>query len=418
MSTAKRIGERCRKFRNALGVSQQALADQVGTTPQNISKYEKEGVYNIETIQALSQVLGHDLLSDEMENEGDVGEIGRELLCAMIGYKFPFHSTEYGLGYIYTKDLFEQNVMYGLDENRIVREIFKLEKLGLCVREQYTDFYGEQIDRVFITAKGAITIKHIINSDEILSYLDDIVTYEIICGKYSSYQEYIDNNVLEKKIRNLPMNSSFRANYIHFLHRNFEKGLDCYRLDMNMSPCFFSGRNCYYDIMYHMIIDFDLTQSDSYWRLINEFDGYDEIDEIYEESLGMDVEKYKAGIYLKRDIPILSENSTEDNEFEIKESELDKFMLNNPEERFRKQKEKHANMNPLEWFTNEEIEKFVDNNILPAQNDYEEKIEKELIEIMLMEPMTTEDYFVFPQEWENNGLADKIKSIYKVPKYQ
>lgn len=46
MSTAKKIGERCRKFRNALGVSQQALADQVGTTPQNISKYEKEGVYN------------------------------------------------------------------------------------------------------------------------------------------------------------------------------------------------------------------------------------------------------------------------------------------------------------------------------------------------------------------------------------
>ena len=35
-----------------------------------------------------------------------------------------------------------------------------------------------------------------------------------------------------------------------------------------------------------------------------------------------------------------------------------------------------------------------------------------------MEPMTTKDYFVFPQEWGNNGLADKIKSIYKVPKYQ
>ncbi len=77
--------------------------------------------------------------------------------------------------------LFEQNIMYGLDENRIVREIFKLEKLGLCVREQYTDFYGKQIDRVFITAKGVITIKHIINSDEILSYLDDIVTYREIC---------------------------------------------------------------------------------------------------------------------------------------------------------------------------------------------------------------------------------------------
>lgn len=51
MATAKEIGQRCRKFRNALGLSQQGLADKIGTTPQNISKYEKDGIYNIEMIQ-------------------------------------------------------------------------------------------------------------------------------------------------------------------------------------------------------------------------------------------------------------------------------------------------------------------------------------------------------------------------------
>jgi transcriptional regulator with XRE-family HTH domain len=37
-STAIEIGQRCRKFRNALGLSQQGLAEKIGTTPQNISK--------------------------------------------------------------------------------------------------------------------------------------------------------------------------------------------------------------------------------------------------------------------------------------------------------------------------------------------------------------------------------------------
>ena len=78
------------------------------------------------------------------------------------------------------------------------------------------------------------------------------------------------------------------------------------------------------------------------------------------------------------------------------------------------------------FLSKDELQKIVDKNSLQDMDDEVDKNlintegnkEKELIEIMLMEPMTTEDYFVFPQEWENNGLADKIKSICKVPKYQ
>lgn len=40
--SAKEIGQRCRRFRQLKGMSQQKLAEKVGTTAQNISKYENE----------------------------------------------------------------------------------------------------------------------------------------------------------------------------------------------------------------------------------------------------------------------------------------------------------------------------------------------------------------------------------------
>ena len=35
------------------------------STPQNVSKWEKEGIRDIDTIKKLSQILGQDILSDE-----------------------------------------------------------------------------------------------------------------------------------------------------------------------------------------------------------------------------------------------------------------------------------------------------------------------------------------------------------------
>ena len=125
MATAKEIGQRCRKFRNALGLSQQGLADKIGTTPQNISKYEKDGIYNIEMIQELSQALGHDLLSDEMDAEGKVGEIGQEILAYLVDDNMPFNDEK--IGYAEADNILDGKVLYGLNQNRIMNEIFKLE---------------------------------------------------------------------------------------------------------------------------------------------------------------------------------------------------------------------------------------------------------------------------------------------------
>ena len=47
-SKAKDCGQRLRRVRMARNMSQQELANQLFTTAQNISKYEKEGINNID----------------------------------------------------------------------------------------------------------------------------------------------------------------------------------------------------------------------------------------------------------------------------------------------------------------------------------------------------------------------------------
>ena len=55
---AKEYGNRCRQIRMVKGISQQALADMMHTTPQNVSKWEKNGISNVNTVMQLSEVLG------------------------------------------------------------------------------------------------------------------------------------------------------------------------------------------------------------------------------------------------------------------------------------------------------------------------------------------------------------------------
>ena len=130
MNTALEIGQRCRRMRQVQGISQQDLAKKLNTTPQNISRYETQGISNIDVIQKASEVLGHDLLQDEMDTEGTVGEIGIEILQLILKEHLESDSIIHG------------KLLYGLAPDRVIHELFKLEKIGLCVREQYTNFDG------------------------------------------------------------------------------------------------------------------------------------------------------------------------------------------------------------------------------------------------------------------------------------
>lgn len=60
------------------------------------------------------------------------------------------------------------------------------------MREQYIDFYDNNKDDIFITAKGVITLKHIGNIQNQVYNYENVCTYEMRCEGYESYQAYID----------------------------------------------------------------------------------------------------------------------------------------------------------------------------------------------------------------------------------
>ena len=83
-SYSTEYGNRCRQIRMAKGLSQEALAKKMSTTAQNVSKWEREGIANVDTVMRLSEVLGQDITADEIDQEGSVGEIGKEILRTLV----------------------------------------------------------------------------------------------------------------------------------------------------------------------------------------------------------------------------------------------------------------------------------------------------------------------------------------------
>jgi transcriptional regulator with XRE-family HTH domain len=433
ISTAIEIGQRCRKFRNALGLSQQALADKIGTTPQNISKYEKEGIYNIEVIQDISKALGHDLLTDEVDAEGTVGEIGKEILLLL---------TKWG-GRADSSLILDGWELYGLIEERCLKELFKLEKIGLCVREQYTDFYDNRQDKIFITAKGAITLKHIESEQNLEDTLENVSTYEMICEDKSCYQELLDSNQLQKKIRNLKPISGFRINFIKYLRddcrlNNYDddlidlEGDFLSELDTEIIP----GTNAYFDILFGLIFGVSRKMYDFVVEHLKDDDLY-ELNDLESELYVSD--SYTEADFLKqfgKYVPAVNGIKVDDDEKhinpqlskkEIKEKEerrvdlsiniahADALFLTDFNAEYRKICEEKGSNNPLDWFSKEEIETYIKDNILPSANEEEKQLEEQLIQIMQMEPEIVKGYFKFTSEWEENGLANLVRTLYKVP---
>ena len=80
-------------------------------------------------------------LRDEVDEEGSIGEIGKEILTILVESKKLFLDEG---GKVEASKLLDGSLLFGLPQERVIKEIFKLEKIGLCVREQYIDFYNRK----------------------------------------------------------------------------------------------------------------------------------------------------------------------------------------------------------------------------------------------------------------------------------
>ena len=70
---------------------------------------------------------------------------------------------------------------------------------------------------------------------------------------------------------------------------------------------------------------------------------------------------------------------------------------------------------PLDWFSKEDIIKYLDANYQAPETEEEEKVEQTLLQIIEEKPEVLK-YFAVSEEWKNNGILDKICEIFKLDK--
>ena len=58
ITTAKEYGNRLKRIRGVMGLSQKDLGEKIGVVGATVAKWEKEGIKNIEDLQRLSNALG------------------------------------------------------------------------------------------------------------------------------------------------------------------------------------------------------------------------------------------------------------------------------------------------------------------------------------------------------------------------
>lgn len=443
-TTAKEIGTRIRKFRMLKGWSQKELGDKIQTTSAAVSKYEKEGVHDIEVIQELSNALEVDLLKDEMDVEGEVGEIGLEILSLMLPVYtedddniFPFLADE-TVGRIDAEDLFSEDSLFGLSKDRILHELAKLENLGLCVREQFTDYDGDNNDIIFITAKGIIAIKRRIPDFEMP---EKFKSYEMFCGDYSSVQEYIDSSDMHKEIETINMNSAFRYNFFAFIARSLSDR--DFSENKTFHNRYFIGINCYADIIYSMMLGMNRLDADrlaldkirfeeeeALSNLASPDDDYidyvlscdpdhcrDFTEDLFISYMGNIVnKKYYIPANEKEHKKMQRALSEEEKRLEailkpkVEEQEAFFEKYNNRVEELCEDGKK---VDVRKIYSKEEIVSWVKKNIL-APNGDDEDAKQQLMEKWLDEHYTAREYFKFPDEWEKNGIADVVREAYGI----
>jgi len=68
-----------------------------------------------------------------------------------------------------------------------------------------------------------------------------------------------------------------------------------------------------------------------------------------------------------------------------------------------------SSKDPDEWFDDQDIINFINENLGPAKTEEEKQIDEILSEINRLNPETL-SYYEFPEKWKQNGIADLIKA--------
>lgn len=294
------LGEQCRKYRKILGITQEELAEKMNTTPQTISNYERMGIKDVDVEKEISSILGVDLREDTEDNEGEPGELGKEILYYLIEHK----------GNCLVSDLLTQNVLFGITSERLNHEIEKIAKLDLCCRD--IDKMGwKPAERLFITAKGIVAAKNNVSSigqsEKINNKINEVISYEMLLASKTKGDEIKQLSVakdledfgdlrpwlpiIDKLIQEIDRN--YKADYLSYLRNNWLNVLPYNKIKCSYDQesivdieddewlLLFPGKNFYSDLIYRMAYGYTND-----WR--NEY--------IFGEEMGHAISSYEEEI--------------------------------------------------------------------------------------------------------------------------
>jgi hypothetical protein len=267
----------------------------------------------------------------------------------------------------------------------------------------------------------------------------------MICDGKTSYQELLDIDISTKKIINLKPVKGFRINFIKYLSKCWSSSYDYIdelkdALFNEMGQGIIMGTNAYFDIIFSMTMGFSRKDADFFMECVeseenHEFEELDSLNsELYpdEEIKNRFLWEFEDCVPVaKTMLPNCVADEKLNSQLSVEEVEEKQARWEELDDKFDEQDvfyskldlntiyleacEKHESKNPLDWFSKEEIETFIRENILPPTNEEEKQLEEQLIHIMQMEPEIAKRYFEFTSEWEENGLADLVRTLYKVP---
>lgn len=439
---AKECGIRCRQIRMSKGMSQQALADKINVTAAAISKWEKEGIANIDQIMRISNALGQDITADQFDQDGAISEVGKEILRILIKKN----------GYVDFSYL--ENNMYGMKGDRVSNELFKLERIGAVIREQYTDYLHKERDSVFITAKGVIAFKNSIGKD--FKILGVTTMDERLNDGATSFQDLIDRDVTTGVLMALgEYPFGFRCDYLRYLYINFFQPITNkdHRIwfqhpQIRAELC---GESAYIDILRRMAQKATRNDIEGHIAWVirgedNDIDmGPDDRFWLPQIAAGLDEKNWEAIKYFCKEIGSmpsvynicyteedwLKQSKDVDVKNALKElKELDKEceqilqedhtliceILRENEETFFGSMKEEIQKKPDLWFSYEEIKNYIEENILPAETENEKALDSAIHRIWDADEQTMNYYYEFPRSWEANGLAQLVRDRVGVPK--
>ena len=174
------IGQRLKNYRLKYKESQEAFAERINCAQTTLSKYEKEGITNIDTIMEISEKLGINLLSD---SDDDISS--KEKILAKI-YNFYTGEKDKKIGELILTSEKLKELAFGLNQNILDRILIALRQDGLISIVKNKEDENDTTEFILMTAKGILKTENEKDFPKNLSA--DIIQEDAIKKEFSKYE--------------------------------------------------------------------------------------------------------------------------------------------------------------------------------------------------------------------------------------